>query len=174
MTIDDILDGVVKAEGGYTNNLNDAGGETMYGITIAVARANGYQGPMRDLPRDKAMEIYRRRYVDAPGFNRIVTLSPAIGAELVDTGVNMGPATAAKFLQRALNALGSNLAVDGEAGEGTRAALQAFLVKRGAQGETVTLRALNALQGERYISLSETRVANKAFTFGWLANRVAL
>lgn len=174
MTIDDILANVLKAEGGYTNNPNDAGGPTNWGVTEATARANGYSGPMRDLPRDTALEIYRRRYVEAPGFDRIAVLSPAIAAELVDTGVNMGPKTAATFLQRALNALGAHLAVDGDAGMATREALKAFLDKRGAQGEIVMLRALNALQGERYISLSETRPANKAFTYGWLANRIAL
>jgi len=174
MTIDDILANVLKAEGGYTNNPNDAGGETNWGITLAAARANGYTGPMRDLPRDRALEIYRRRYVNAPGFDKIAVISPGIAAELVDTGVNMGPKVAATFLQRALNALGANLAADGETGSATREALKAFLNKRGQQGEIVMLRALNALQAERYISLSETRPANKEFTFGWLFNRVAL
>lgn len=180
MTIDDILANVLKAEGGYVNNANDAGGETNFGITIATARANGYSGAMRDMPRDFAIEVYRRQYVIAPGFDKIAALSQLIAAELVDTGVNMGPKVAATFLQRALNSLNDqgkdyhDVTVDGDAGPGTRAALDAFLTKRGALGETVMLRALNALQGERYISLSEGRAANEAFTFGWLANRVSL
>lgn len=172
MNIDDILAGVLKAEGGYVNDARDAGGETNWGITVATARANGYNGPMRDLPRDTALEIYRRRYVNAPGFDKICVINPAIAAELVDTGVNMGPKVAATFLQRALNALGAGLIVDGDAGQATRDALKAFLDKRGAQGQVVMLRALNALQGERYISISENRAANRAFVYGWLLNRV--
>jgi hypothetical protein len=34
------------------------------------------------------------------------------------------------------------------------------------------LRALEALQGERYLRLAEKRPANKAFLYGWLANRI--
>ena len=34
-------------------------------------------------------------------------------------------------------------------------------------------RALEALQGERYVSLAERRPANEAFLYGWLANRLA-
>lgn len=180
MTIEDIIADIIRAEGGYVNDARDAGGETNWGITIAVARANGYDGAMRDMPRSTAERIYRKRYVEAPGFDKIATLSPAIGAELVDTGVNMGPQVAARFLQRALNSLNrgqadyADLIVDGDAGDATRAALAIFLAKRGGQGLTVMLRALNALQGERYISISEARSANEAFVYGWLANRVAL
>ena len=37
---------------------------------------------------------------------------------------------------------------------------------------TPQLRALEALQGERYLRLAERRPANEAFLYGWLANRV--
>lgn len=179
-TIDAIIEGVLRAEGGYVNDARDAGGETNFGITIATARANGYSGPMRDLTRDVAKEIYRRRYVIAPGFDKVAALSEAIAAELVDTGVNMGQKTAATFLQRALNSLNQqgrdypDVLVDGDAGAASRAALDAFLRKRGKRGEIVMLRALNALQGERYIALSESRAANEIFTFGWFDNRVVI
>lgn len=178
-TINGIIEDVLANEGGYVNDPRDAGGETMYGITVATARANGYQGKMRDLPRDTAFDIYKRRYVVAPGFDHIAAISTPIAAELVDTGVNMGPAVAARFLQRALNALNNqgrdyaDLAVDGQVGLGTRAALTAYLRKRGTDGETVMLAALNALQGERYIALGEARQANEAFMYGWLRTRVA-
>ena len=33
-------------------------------------------------------------------------------------------------------------------------------------------RALEALQGERYLRLAEKRPANEAFLYGWLANRI--
>jgi hypothetical protein len=57
--------------------------------------------------------------------------------------------------------------------ERTLAALDAFLKLRGRRsGETVLLRALEALQGERYLGLAERRPANEAFLYGWLANRI--
>ena len=49
----------------------------------------------------------------------------------------------------------------------------AFMEARGRRsGETVLLRALEALQGERYLRLAEKRPANEAFLYGWLANRI--
>lgn len=174
MTIDEIIETVLRAEGGYVADPRDAGGETRYGITAATARANGYAGAMRDLPRETAKAIYRRRYVDAPGFDAVAALSPAVAAELVDTGVNMGPAVAARFLQRALNALNrqggdyADVPVDGIAGAATRKALSAYLATRGAEGEARLLLLLNALQGARYVELCEGRAANEAFLYGWL------
>jgi len=178
MNIDDIIESVLKAEGGYVNDPNDTGGETMHGITKATARANSYTGAMRDLPRATAKQIYHLRYVVQPGFDKIGAISPAIAAELVDTGVNMGPATASRFLQRALNALNrrgadyADIGVDGIAGEGTRRALKAFIDKRGIEGERRLLALLNALQGSRYVELCEGRQTNETFMYGWLA-RVA-
>ncbi|WP_010545204.1 glycoside hydrolase family 108 protein [Sphingomonas elodea] len=177
-TIDDIIEDVLRAEGGYVNDAADRGGETNFGITIAVARQNGYTGPMRALPRDLAKEIYRRKYVTAPGFDKLAGISMPIAAEVIDTGVNMGQSVAASFLQRALNGLNNqgrdyaDIAVDGMAGPGTRAALQTYLAKRGSTGETRLLRLLNALQGARYLELCEMRQANEKFLFGWL-DRIA-
>jgi lysozyme family protein len=181
MAIDvaDLIDGLLEREGGYVNHPADRGGPTAYGITQEVARANGYCGSMRSLPREEAAAIYRRLYWLRPGFDRIAIRSPAIAAELFDTGVNMGPAVAVTFLQRALTALnrgGSDypdLVPDGRAGPATLAALASFLDQRGERaGETVLLRALEALQGERYLRLAERRPANEAFLYGWLANRI--
>ncbi|MGJ3630121.1 glycosyl hydrolase 108 family protein [Sphingomonas sp. MMS24-JH45] len=66
-TINGAIEEVLANEGGVNaNDPRDAGGETMFGITKAVARADGYTGPMRDLPRQRAFDIYFRRYVVAP------------------------------------------------------------------------------------------------------------
>ena len=91
----------------------------------------------------------------------------------------MGPAVAATFLQRALTALNRNgadypdLVPDGRIGPRTLAALDTFFDIRGrSSGQRVLLRALEALQGERYLRLAERRPANEAFLYGWLANRI--
>lgn len=178
-TIKAIIDDVIRAEGGYVNDPRDRGGETNWGITVAVARADGYTGPMRDLPRQRAFDIYRRLYVERPGFDKVAALSEPIAAEMVDTGVNMGPPVAAQFAQRALNVLNNDgkdyapVVVDGQFGPASRAALTAFLKRRGALGEKRFLALLNALQGTRYVELAEGRAANRAFMFGWLARIAA-
>jgi lysozyme family protein len=174
MNIDEILTNVLTNEGGYVNDPRDSGGETNYGITKAVARAAGYTGAMHDLPKATALEIYRGQYVIKPGFGLVGNVSGPVAAELVDTGVNMGPAVATGFLQRALNLLTDvHLVVDGQCGPTTIGALKGFMTARGKEGERRLLSLLNAFQGERYASLAEGRSANRAFIYGWLARIAA-
>ena len=174
----ELIEGLIEREAGYVSHPDDKGGPTCFGITEAVARAHGYGGPMRQLPREEAARIYKRLYWLRPGFDQVASHSVAVAGELFDTGVNMGPAVAVTFLQRALTALNRNghdyadLTPDGRIGPQTLAALDDFLKVRGGNGETVLLRALEALQGERYLRLAERRPANEAFLYGWLANRV--
>ena len=177
--IDVLIAALIDREGGFSDHPADRGGPTMFGITEAVARAHGFGGAMRDLPRDEAAAIYRRLYWLRPKFDQVAERAPRSAAELFDTGANMGPAVAATFLQRALTALNRNgkdypdLVPDGRLGPASIAALDAFLDARGKRGgETVLLRALEALQGERYLRLAEKRPANEAFLYGWLANRI--
>nr|WP_237219868.1 glycosyl hydrolase 108 family protein [Sphingomonas arenae] len=173
-----MIDALIDREGGFVNHPADRGGPTRYGITEAVARAHGYAGAMACLPRQDAEAIYRRLYWTRPRFDEVASRAPRVAAELFDTGANMGPGVAATFLQRALTALNRNggdymdLVPDGRIGPRTLNALDAFLAVRGSSGEIVLLRALEALQGERYLRLAEKRPANEAFLYGWLANRI--
>lgn len=178
MDIHTLIDEVIAREGGYSDHPADRGGATNWGITRAVARDYGYVGDMRALPRATAVAIYRRLYWDQPGYAFVAEIAPSIAAELFDTGVNMGVATATGFLQRALNALNRNqrdypdLTLDRAIGARTLSALRAFRALRGKAGEAVLLKAIEAMQGERYIALAENRPANETFLYGWLANRI--
>ena len=178
MDILTLIDDVIAREGGYSNHPADRGGPTNWGITQAVARDNGFVGDMRALPRATAVAIYRRIYWDQPGYAFVAEMAPSVAAELFDTAVNMGVGTATGFLQRALNALNRNqrdypdLTLDRAIGARTLGALRAFRALRGKAGEAVLLKAIEAMQGERYIALAETRPANEAFLYGWLANRI--
>jgi len=177
-TVDQLIDEVIEREGGYVNHPADRGGATNWGITRAVARQNGYQGHMRDLPRSEAADIYRRLYWIEPKFNGIAVSAPKLAAELFDTGINMGTGTATGFMQRALNALNRNqrdfadLAVDRRIGPVTLNALRAFLHKRGRSGESVLIKAVEALQGAHYLRLAEAKPSQEAFVYGWLHNRI--
>lgn len=180
MQVDDIINSILVAEGGYVNDSLDAGGETNYGITATVAKANGYYGNMKDLPRATAIQIYKNRYWFEPKFDKVAMLSPDIAAELCDTGVNAGTAFARGILQSALNLLNrqgkdfADLKEDGNIGPSTLSALGSFLLKRGKEGECVLLKLLNVMQGAHYIEISKARVQNEDFLFGWLKNRVNL
>lgn len=178
MNIDALLDALIAREGGYVDHPADRGGPTNWGITEAVARAEGFMGNMSDLPQSLARAIYRRRYWEQPRLGDVASIAPVVAEELFDTGVNMGTAVAAAFLQRALNALNRggkdwpDVAVDRSIGPATLNALKALVRVRGQAGARVLVRAMNALQGARYVELTEQRPANKAFAYGWLDKRI--
>jgi lysozyme family protein len=173
----EIINEIIRAEGGYVNDPSDSGGETNFGITEGVARAFGYTGDMRDMPRATAFDIYAARYWDAVRGDELAELSAAVTFEVVDTGVNMGQARAVTFLQRALNVLNvggrlyPDLTVDGLSGPMTIAALRQYL---DARDEGVLLKALNCLQGAAYIELAERREKDERFVYGWMQQRVKL
>jgi lysozyme family protein len=179
-TIDQIIASVIDAEGGYVNSPTDAGGETNFGITARTARAAGYFGLVKDMPRSLAEQIYRRDYVQAPGFDKVLAVDAQIAAELVDTGVNLGPSVPTPWLQRILNALNQrgtmypDIDVDGRIGPATLGALTLLLQRRGVDGARVVLRLLNSLQGVHYLELAEKRSTDEANIYGWVLNRVEI
>lgn len=98
MTFDDAFKILISHEGGYSKYRADPGGETMYGITVAVARRNGYHGIMRELTLDFAQSIYRRQYWDAVQAD---ALPLAVRYAVFDAAVNSGVAQSVRWLQRA-------------------------------------------------------------------------
>lgn len=118
MNFDKAFHTLLGHEGAYSNDPADPGGETMWGVTEAVARENGYQSAMRALPVELAKSIYRAKY-----WNRIRAdeLPPELRYSVFDAAVNSGPGQAIRWLQRALG-----VADDGQLGPVTlAAALQA-------------------------------------------------
>jgi len=85
-------------EGKYVNDPNDPGGETMWGITKAVALENGYSASMEYMPLSVAYAIYKRLY----WASWMENASMPLAFELFDCSVNCGKVTAAKLFQRSL------------------------------------------------------------------------
>ena len=177
MNKQDVIDRIIDLEGGYVNDPADSGGETNFGITVKVARKNGYNGPMASMPRRIAEEIYGARYWDAVRADNLLELSEIIAEEVVDTAVNMGVKRAGIFLQKCLNVLNSaetrydDVKVDGKIGPATLRALGEYLDTRDG---LVLLTALNCLQGAHYVMLAEKRKKDERFVYGWFKNRVQL
>lgn len=178
MTIDQQIAAVITREGGYVNALADRGGPTNFGITQAVARANGFSTDMRTMTRANATAIYAKAYWQAPHLDLVAALAPKTAAEMFDTSVNCGTATAIMMLQRALNVMqATELKVDGvlTPGGATLTTLGSYMDKRRADdGDAVLAATLNALQGERYVELAERSPSQRAFLFGWIKNRVEM
>lgn len=164
---------VIRREGGYTNDPDDSGGETCWGITVAVARAFGYLGAMRDMTKVQAFAIYERRYWIEPGFAKVHQIAPALAECLLDFGVLTGQGTAAAHLQRALNHLNRegadypDMAEDGRIGSITLAALQAYKIKRGAAGLDVLADLVESLHRVYLVALTERRKKDEKYANGW-------
>lgn len=106
-------------ERGYTNNPNDPGGETNWGITVAVARENGYVGAMKDMDQTVAKAIYAKSYW-LPAFD---ALPYSVAFQVFDGVVNSGIGQAVRWLQRAVG-----VADDGKLGPLTLDAVAALPV----------------------------------------------
>lgn len=182
-TIEQILDLVLEKEGGFVDHPDDKGGPTNFGVTLKTLRAhiaNATVDTLKSITKDDAKKIYMAEYYMKTGIFDIYSLSQDIAAELFDTAINMGPKTAITFLQKCLNVFNrggdiyADIEINGSISLETRAALSAFIAFRGATGVQVILKALNCLQGARYIELAEKRQANESFVYGWVSNRVQL
>lgn len=181
-TVDQIIDDLIAKEGGYVDHSSDKGGQTKYGITERVARANGYQGRMQDLTKDQAKDIYLSEYWRRPNFDNVHETAPMVGIELLDCGVLSGAVTAGRWLQICLNRMNMrerlyrDLKVDGNIGPVTLGALFDYMRHRKSQdGEKVLTVALNVMQGHHLmITAPEHHHPNEDFVFGWIKNRVKL
>lgn len=178
-TVDVLIDRIIDREGGYVNHPSDPGGATKFGITQRVARANGYQGDMRDLTRTAACVIYRREYIEKPGFLPIAEIDVDVAEEVIDSGVNAGAARAALWFQQALNVLNRrgvdypDVAEDGKIGPRTISAFQALRRKRGEAGaRRLMLRMLNGLQIGHYYDLAKGGTKFEDFMVGWVDGRI--
>lgn len=117
MNFDTAFHKLLGHEGGYVNHPSDPGGATNWGVTERVARANGYEGDMRDLPVEFAKVIYRKDYWIPI---RAEELPPKLRYPAFDAAVNSGVRQSVIWLQRACGA-----SADGIFGPATLRAVRA-------------------------------------------------
>lgn len=97
-TKDQILDDILRREGGYINHPNDKGGPTKYGITLGTLQGTGVWGDLNGdgtvdiedvkvLTIEQARELYSTKYVDP--FKSHANY-PALYELLIDSGVQHG------------------------------------------------------------------------------------
>lgn len=95
-----LLDYILFVEGEYSNDKNDSGGETRFGIIKEEARKWGYTGDMRKLPKEKAIEIYKKDYIEKFKIDKIDHLGKKLA--VFDVCVNSGN-RGVKLTQRVVN-----------------------------------------------------------------------
>jgi len=98
---DDIISKVLQSEGGYTNDPQDPGGPTNFGITIHDYRAyidrNGTAEDVKEMTVAQAKEIYKTKYWDAV---RGDSLPSGVDYSVFDYGVNSGVSRALRVYRQ--------------------------------------------------------------------------
>ena len=148
-SFNEIIEKVLKHEGGYVNDPTDLGGETKYGITKRFYP----DVEIKNLTKEQAKEIYKRDYWDK---NRVESLPRELWYIFFDMCINMGRGTAVKILQRAANSRGRNIGVDGGLGPATISALKGVEVER-----------VRAYRVKYYADLVTKKPKQDKFYFGW-------
>lgn len=143
---------VLDAEGGYSLDPNDLGGETNMGISHRRYPDEDIKG----MTKDRAMFLYKRDFWEAC---RCDELPSSLAIAVFDASVNQGEGAAKRMLQIALG----GLEVDGIIGDKTIAA--AFKSGRAA------LRRFMAQRMARYMRIVMKNPSQDAFTLNW-SNRL--
>jgi len=155
------------AEGGYSDNPFDKGGETNWGITKAVFEDALRRGiisgtsDIRFLTIAQARAIYKIDYWFPIKLDMV--LNQEIAAEIFDTAVNMGRSRAIKIVQESLNFLGEKLDVDGIIGKLTLIAIQKWINK----DVRALFVCLNGFQFMKYVDIVRNDSSQIRFSRGW-------
>lgn len=159
------LEKTLRNEGGTANVTHDKGGTTNHGISKAfLEKLSG--GPVSSayvlsLKMPEVIEIYRSHFWLKPKFQRIPF--PALREAVFDQGVNRGPASAVKDLQRAIMKLsGLPLAIDGDIGPKTLSALEAL-------DEDALLLSFMRESQMSYLKIVQSDHSQVKFLIGWIA-----
>ena len=148
---DEIIEGVLKHEGGYVNDPTDLGGETNFGITKRFYP----DVDIKNLTEEGAKEIYKKDYWDK---NKVDDLPDDLKHIYFDMCVNQGRGTAVRVLQRAINGKGGDLKVDGGFGPGTKGALAKY---------KPSLERVRCYRLKHYYDLVNRKPEQERFLFGW-------
>ena len=149
-TFNEIIEQVLKHEGGYVNDPHDAGGETNFGI----AKRWYPNIDIKNLTKEQAKKIYHQDYWRPA---KCDSVPPELRHIYFDMCVNFGRRGAVKVLQRAANSkLRNKIDVDGGIGPATLKAIQNLELER--------VRSYRIL---RFANLVIKKPEQERFWFGW-------
>ncbi|MEM7046976.1 MAG: glycosyl hydrolase 108 family protein [Pseudomonadota bacterium] len=168
-TTDQLIDDILRREGGFVDHPADRGGPTNFGITQATLSTwlgrEATTDDVRDLAEGTARAIYAQNYLTDPGID---TLPATIIPFVFDAAVNHGPAKAIRMLQRVLGECGHDVTVDGVIGPQTRRACEEVQAALDADFLSRLIDHRRAF----YQSIALNDPSQKVFLAGWL-NRLA-
>lgn len=104
---------ILKIEGGISDDVNDNGTLTKYGIS----QRSYPHLDIRNLTFEQALEIYRKDWWEPLRLNLVV--NNGVAHQIFLLAINCGQKPAVKMIQKALNKMGGQLVVDGIIGNFT-------------------------------------------------------
>jgi len=170
-TLEQIVDGIIEAEGGLSTNTDDHGGITKHGISLRYAKGKGLDldgdgdvdgDDIRLVDVPTAKELFLQDFFYAP---KVCDLPPGLWPQVFDTSVNSGPSRAIKLVQEVLIDLGQALIADGKMGPNTQRAAKLTCERHG------TDKVNNMLSDKRadfYRAIVAADPSQKVFIDGWL------
>lgn len=144
-------------EGGNSNDPDDRGGETNYGVTQKTLQDALNRGiisgikHVSQLTPDLVKTIFKEDYWKKIQLDKVYNLF--VAAEIFDTAVNSGPGKAVIIAQMALDYLGEVVTIDGVMGPQTISLLN----KWGARDERALLVALNGFQFIHFVLIVDDK-----------------
>ena len=155
-SFNDIIEEVLKHEGGYVNAPHDAGGETNFGI----AKKFNPDVDIKNLTKEGAKEIYYEKYWKPSKADKVPDQLKHIYFDMV---VNFGKRGAVKVLQQAAVAKGHKIAIDGGIGPNTLKAIKNV--------ETDRVRAYRVL---KFASIVIKKPRQEKFWLGWFRRAIGV
>jgi lysozyme family protein len=155
------FDRIIKSEGGYVWDKDDAGGETNLGVTKQAwsefLKRPIQDGEMKKLTVSDVKPFYKQMYWDSI---KCDDLPSGLDYVVFDFGINAGTKKSAKFLQRAVGA-----AEDGVIGPATLALVKNIEVP-------LLINTFTELKENFYNAIVGNNPTQNKFLKGWM-NRVA-
>ena len=167
-TVNEMIDTILKHEGGFVNDPDDRGGATNWGITERTyGKFLGRSIPqsilidlIEHMPQHTARMIYKEDYYYYP---KIDMLDEYVQPVVFDMAVNHGPDRAVRILQRAINQLmggQGRIVEDGKIGPNTSGMTSA--------NEIGIVEAICNERAKFYRTIATNNPRQSKFLNGWL------
>ena len=166
---EEALKRTLEYEGKFSNDPDDKGGPTNFGITHKTYARAVRMGIIKEVPEGvkgltlrQARKIYRMLFWGPLRLDEVD--DPKVSAEIFDTAVHAGTTKSARIVQRVLQALGEDLVRDGIIGPVTLEAINKWS-KKNSEG---FFKLLNSLQGAYYVEIVENDSSQMKWLLGWM------
>jgi lysozyme family protein len=150
---DAMVKNIIKREGGskITRDPDDPGGTTRYGISQRAHK----DVDIENLTYDQAVNIYNEHYYKP---SKAASFPDGLQEIYLDMVVNMGYSRAVMIVQKAVNAKGADLEVDGKLGPKTLGSVK---------DKNLEPERLTAYRIVHYVELCKKRPSLWKYYFGW-------